>query len=205
MKPCFGLLFLLIHGFAKSPLFGPCDHPGWFEEFKFYNSANNKNINIVKIFSERGLKTMTRKHFLITATIFILLIFIIFNLALQLKTAKQDAIDAREMELDSKKYEVQLMNITMYAPLSPGAVEGEDFSGDPSLTASGDEVVPGETAAAGPNIPFGTRIYVEGLGWRTVNDRGRLVGPNNIDLAVPTLEESIKFGKQQRLVILQLP
>ncbi len=148
---------------------------------------------------------MTRKYLLITATVFILLILIILNLAAQLQQVKKDASDAREMELKSEEYQVQLMNITMYAPLSPGAVEGEDFSGDPSRTASGDEVVPGETAAAGPNIPFGTKIYVEGLGWRTVNDRGRLVGPNNIDLAVPTLEESIKFGKQQRLVILKLP
>ncbi len=147
---------------------------------------------------------MTRKHLLITAAVFILLTLIILNLVGQLQQVKKDASDAREMELKSEEYQVQLMNITMYAPLSPGAVEGEDFSGDPSLTASGDEVVPGETAAAGPNIPFGTRIYVEGLGWRTVNDRGRLVGPNNIDLAAPTLEESIKFGKQQRLVILHI-
>jgi 3D (Asp-Asp-Asp) domain-containing protein len=156
-------------------------------------------------FAKGDWKVMTRKLFLITATVFILLIMIILNLAVQLQQAKKDAIDAREMVLESEAYEVQLMNITMYAPLSASAVEGQDYSGDPSQTASGDEVVPGETAAAGPNIPFGTRIYVEGLGWRTVNDRGRLVGPNNIDLAVPTKEESLEFGKQQRLVILHLP
>jgi 3D (Asp-Asp-Asp) domain-containing protein len=46
---------------------------------------------------------------------------------------------------------------------------------------------------------------VEGLGWRTVQDRGRLIGPNVIDLAVSTQKEAVDFGKQQRLVILKLP
>ena len=121
------------------------------------------------------------------------------------RQAKQEVAEARELELESEQYEVQLMNITMYAPLSPGAVRGRDFSGDPSITYSGEKLVPGETAAAGPNVPFGTRIYVEGLGWYTVQDRGRAIGPNDIDLAAPTREESVQFGKQQRLVIFKMP
>lgn len=149
---------------------------------------------------------MSLKRFLIlNASVFIILGLLIIHLALQLQKAKQDTLEAREMTLESEKYGVQLMNITMYAPLSPDAVRGWDFSGDPSLTASGEKIVPGETAAAGPNIPFGTRIYVEGMGWRTVNDRGRLIGPSDIDLAVDSKLESIEFGKQQRLVIIKLP
>lgn len=149
---------------------------------------------------------MLRKYLpLAIAAVFLILLLVIFNLTVQLRQAKQDVAEAREMELESKRYEVQLMNITMYAPLSPGAVRGLDFQGDPSETASGDEVVPGETAAAGPNIPFGTRIYVEGIGWRTVNDRGRQVGPNDIDLACESKKESLEFGRQQRLVILEAP
>ncbi len=148
---------------------------------------------------------MTRKHLLATAVIFTILIFLNLNLAAQLRKARQDAIDAREMILKSEQYELQVMNITMYAPLSDDAVRGLDFSGDPSQTASGDEVIPGETAAAGANIPFGTKIYVEGFGWRTVNDRGRAIGPNDIDLAVATKKEALDFGKQQRLVILTPP
>jgi 3D (Asp-Asp-Asp) domain-containing protein len=123
----------------------------------------------------------------------------------QLQQAKREALDARKMAHESEQYQVQLMDITMYAPLSAGAIGGYDFSGDPSLTYSGEKVVPGETAAAGPNIPLGTRIYVEGLGWRRVNDRGGAIGPNDIDLAVATKEEAIEFGQQQRLVILKLP
>ncbi|MCR3922671.1 MAG: 3D domain-containing protein [Firmicutes bacterium] len=118
---------------------------------------------------------------------------------------RQELAKAREMELESEKYEVQLMNISMYAPLSADAIQGHDYSGDPSLTASGEKLVPGETAASGPNIPFGTEIYVEGLGWHTVLDRGSAVGPNDIDLAVKTTEESIQFGQQERLVIIKIP
>ena len=123
----------------------------------------------------------------------------------QLQKAKREALDAREMARDSAEYQVQVMNITMYAPLSAGAVGGHDYTGDPSMSYSGEEVVPGETAAAGPNIPIGTKIYVEGLGWRRVNDRGGAIGPNDIDLAVATKEEAIRFGLQQRLVIFKLP
>jgi 3D (Asp-Asp-Asp) domain-containing protein len=148
---------------------------------------------------------MTREQFKVMAAIFILYALTMFYYIGQVLEARQNAIEAREMALESEQYAVQLMNITMYAPLSVGAVPGWDFSGDPRLTASGEKLVPGETAAAGPNVPFGTRIYVEGLGWFTVHDRGSAIGPNDIDLAVESKEESIIFGKQQRLVIFRLP
>jgi 3D (Asp-Asp-Asp) domain-containing protein len=119
--------------------------------------------------------------------------------------ARQEVAKARQLELESERYETQVMNITMYAPLSPGSIAGQDYYGDPNLTASGEQLVPGETAAAGPNVPFGTRIYIEGIGWYTVQDRGRAIGPNDIDLAVDSREKSIEFGKQQRLVIFELP
>ncbi len=153
---------------------------------------------------------MIRKHLLLIPAVLVLIVMSVLtimfiNMRQQVREAKQEAIEAREMALESEQYEVQLMNITKYAPLSPDAIEGWDFSGDPSLTASEEELVPGETVAAGPNIPFGAKIYIEGFGWRTVNDRGRLIGPNDIDLAVETKKEAIEFGKQKRLVIIKTP
>ncbi len=150
---------------------------------------------------------MARNYFrlvLLIGLLALITMWINYDLNRQAKEAKQEAFEAREMALESEQYQVELMNITMYAPLSAGAVRGRDYSGDPSLTASEEKLVPGETAAAGPNIPFGTRVYVEGLGWHIVEDRGRLIGPNDIDLAVSTQEEAENFGKQQRLVILKL-
>jgi 3D (Asp-Asp-Asp) domain-containing protein len=147
---------------------------------------------------------LSRKTVLIIAG-YVLLILLLINLTHQLHLARQEVLEAREMERKSEEYQVKLMNVSMYAPLAPDAIGGWDFSGDPSRTASGGKVVPGETAAAGPNIPFGTRIYVEGLGWRTVNDRGSSIGPNDIDLAASTRKECLEFGTQQRLVIIKLP
>lgn len=148
---------------------------------------------------------MARRHFILISTVYLLFALSLSGLTAEVRKARQDVADAREMALESEQYQVQVMNITMYAPLSAGAVEGQDFTGDPQRTASGDRVIPGKTAAAGPNIPFGTRIYVEGVGWHTVNDRGGAIGPNDIDLAVASKEEAIKFGRQRRLVILTQP
>ena len=133
-------------------------------------------------------------------------LFMLMNLYYigQLNQARQNVLEAKEMARESEQYQVQVMNITMYAPSSVGSISGHDFFGDPSRTYTGEKVVAGETAAAGPNIPVGTEIYVEGIGWRRVNDRGSAIGPNDIDLAVSTKEEAIKFGRQQRLVILKL-
>ena len=39
------------------------------------------------------------------------------------------------------------------------------------ITASGRKPVQGVTVAASRSIPFGTRIHIEGIGWRTVQDR----------------------------------
>lgn len=148
---------------------------------------------------------MNRRQLMLMITVAALFALMNIFYTGQLQQAKQETLDARKLARESKQYQVQMMNITMYAPLSAGAIGGYDFSGDPSQTYSGEKVVPGETAAAGPNIPLGTRIYVEGLGWRRVNDRGGAIGPNDIDLAVATKEEAIGFGQQQRLVILKLP
>ncbi|NLA12281.1 MAG: hypothetical protein GX883_09195 [Firmicutes bacterium] len=151
------------------------------------------------------METMDRRNiWLMVLTAALVALMNIFH-AGQLLQAKREILESRKMAVESEQYQVQLMNITMYAPLSAGAIGGHDYSGDPSLTYSGEKVIPGKTAAAGPNIPLGTRIYVEGLGWRQVNDRGGAIGPSDIDLAVGTKEEAIKFGQQQRLVILQFP
>jgi len=106
---------------------------------------------------------------------------------------------------DAKDYEIRKMNITKYAPLDPMAVRGWDFSGNRTITASGETVEPGETAAAGPEVPFGTRIYVEGKGWYTVKDRGGAIGADEIDLAVDSKDVSQEFGIQERLVIMERP
>lgn len=148
---------------------------------------------------------MTRHTLFLMAAVFTLYVATVNSFAVQLKMLRLDQSEAQRLNLKSKQYQVQMMNVTMYAPLSTDAISGLDYFGDRTRTASGEKVVPGKTAAAGPDIPFGTRIYVEGLGWRIVHDRGSAIGPYDLDLAVKTRTEAIKFGMQQRLVIIKAP
>ncbi len=90
------------------------------------------------------------------------------------------------------------MVVTAYAPLDPAAVEGMCYSGDPTVTASGEAPVPGETVAAA--LPFGTVLWIEGIGLRRVNDRG--VGPGRIDVVTETRKQAIEIGRSRRRVII---
>ena len=92
---------------------------------------------------------------------------------------------------------VKEIELTGYAPLDPQAVEGMCFQGNPNITASGQQVVIGETVAAGRDIPFGTRIWIQGHGWRIVHDRGGMITNNHLDIAVATREEAFTIGRQQ--------
>ena len=92
--------------------------------------------------------------------------------------------------------------ITGYAPLDPQAVYGLDYIGNPAVTASGQAPVPNETVAAAKDIPFGTRVWIEGIGIRTVNDRGGAIKRGRLDLCMETKSEAIAFGRQKRKVII---
>jgi 3D (Asp-Asp-Asp) domain-containing protein len=92
--------------------------------------------------------------------------------------------------------------LTAYAPLDPKAVYGLDYIGNPAVTASGDKPVPGQTVAAAKDIPFGTKVWIEGVGVRTVNDRGGAIKRGRLDLCMATRDEAIAFGRQKRKVII---
>ena len=111
----------------------------------------------------------------------------------ELKQQMKDWLDA---------WEVQAVEITGYAPLDARAVEGMCYSGDPNVTASGEKTTPGLTVAAGPDIPFGTRVYVEGA-MRIVQDRGGRIENGNLDLLVWTQEEAFEIGRREAMAIIE--
>ena len=86
---------------------------------------------------------------------------------------------------------------TAYAPLDPAAVAGMCYSGDPRVTASGRRTEPGVTIAAPRNIPFGTWIHIQDLGWRRVDDRGGKIRGNRLDLCVQTQKEALRWGRRR--------
>ena len=50
------------------------------------------------------------------------------------------------------------------------------------VTASGTTATVGRTCAAGKDLPFGTVLWIDGIGYRTVEDRGGGVNGGHIDV-----------------------
>jgi len=115
-----------------------------------------------------------------------------------LKTSVENLMAA----VEPMDFEIQRWTATAYAPLDPDAVQGVCYSGDPNITASGMPIEPGISVAAGPSVPFGTWLWIEGLGWRRVDDRGAAIRDGRIDICMITREEAIRFGRRQVTVII---
>jgi 3D (Asp-Asp-Asp) domain-containing protein len=90
---------------------------------------------------------------------------------------------------------------TGYAPLDPRAVRGVCYSGNPKITASGRLTKPGVSVAAPRHIPFGTWLWVEGVGLRRVDDRGGKIKGRRIDICFATRKEALEWGRRKVLVV----
>lgn len=75
------------------------------------------------------------------------------------------------------------------------------------ITASGAPAVAGHTVAADwHHHPAGTRLWIDGLGYRVVDDTGSaIVGPARLDVFMATVGEARAFGVQQRRVRIEAP
>ena len=63
------------------------------------------------------------------------------------------------------------------------------------VTATGTKVTAGRTIAVDPRvIPYGTKVYIEGFGWRTAEDCGGGVNNKHIDVAVNTHHDALSIG-----------
>lgn len=64
----------------------------------------------------------------------------------------------------------------------------------------------GTIAADTKYYPFGTRMYVPGYGWGTVEDRGGAIkGPDRIDIFYNSHTEALQWGRQKVLVTIEYP
>lgn len=68
------------------------------------------------------------------------------------------------------------------------------------ITASGVKAIEGITVAMDKSIPFGTKIYIDGIGERIVQDRGGAIKGNRIDLYFDSHQEALNFGRQTKEV-----
>ena len=71
------------------------------------------------------------------------------------------------------------------------------------ITASGEKAVQGVTVAADTKVlPFGTKIYIDGVGERIVQDSGGAIKGNRIDLYFSDHQSALNFGRQTREVFI---
>ena len=50
------------------------------------------------------------------------------------------------------------------------------------------------------SIPFGTKIYIDGVGERILQDRGGTIKGNRIDLYFSDHQSALNFGRQTKQV-----
>lgn len=65
------------------------------------------------------------------------------------------------------------------------------------ITASGKYAKANHTIAAPKGYSFGTKIYLEGMGTYTVEDRGGAIYGNRIDVYVNSHAQALKLGRKQ--------
>ena len=67
--------------------------------------------------------------------------------------------------------------------------------GGNGVTASGKKTEVGVTAAADWSVlPKGSKVYIEGIGWREIQDVGGSVNGKHIDVLVNTHQEALNLG-----------
>lgn len=70
------------------------------------------------------------------------------------------------------------------------------------ITANGNKVRKGIVAADTSILPFGTKVYIEGLGVFVVDDTGGDIKGNRIDIYMEDMSAAINFGRQYRKLII---
>lgn len=92
--------------------------------------------------------------------------------------------------------------ITKYVPRSPAYGRFND-----GFTATMKPADPAaRIAAVDPTlVPYGSRLWVEGLGWYNAEDCGVAIKGFRLDLLAPTRDDAMEFGRQRRFVIVVPP
>jgi 3D (Asp-Asp-Asp) domain-containing protein len=85
--------------------------------------------------------------------------------------------------------------------MGPGSINDDDILAN-SKTSIGRKPVVGRTIAVDPKvIPYGSRVFIPGFGWRVAEDTGAQIKGNRIDVLVENEEKAYKLGRKSALVL----
>lgn len=91
--------------------------------------------------------------------------------------------------------------ITAYCPCEVCCGRWAHYNGG-GWTASGARARAGVTVAVDPGVvPLGSRVWIEGIGWRIAHDTGSAVKGRHVDVYMNGHMEAARFGVQRRMVV----
>jgi len=73
------------------------------------------------------------------------------------------------------------------------------------ITADGSQARKGTVAADTSRYPFGTLMYIPGYGWGVVQDRGRAIRGDRIDVFFKSHKRALQWGRQRVEVDVYFP
>lgn len=83
----------------------------------------------------------------------------------------------------------------------PGSINVDEYL-NAGVTSIGKKPVVGRTIAVDPKvIPYGSKVYIPGYGWRIAEDTGGAIKGNRIDILVENEEKAFKLGKKDTLIL----
>ena len=91
---------------------------------------------------------------------------------------------------------------------TPGYESTGKFPGSPGydITSTGQHAVQGYTVAVDPRvIPYGTKLYIPGVGFRVAEDTGGAIVGNHIDVFFNNINTARRFGVKQNVPVIILP
>jgi 3D (Asp-Asp-Asp) domain-containing protein len=91
--------------------------------------------------------------------------------------------------------------VLSFYDIGPGSINVDEYLAA-GKTSIGRKPVVGRTVAVDPKvIPYGSKVFIPGFGWRIAEDTGSKIKGNRIDILVENEEKAFKLGKQSELVL----
>jgi 3D (Asp-Asp-Asp) domain-containing protein len=113
---------------------------------------------------------------------------------------QSDGAEDREVEATQQRFSEEIYVITAYCACYDCCNKRPTDKGY-GITASGVKAQQGITVAADTKVlPFGAKIYIEGVGERIVQDTGSAIKGKKIDLYFENHQEALNFGRQTKQV-----